>query len=625
MKKTFRLTLLICLVLVASVLLFSACNPDTNTQTTPDASVITTPTTTEHSHVWTDWISVKEVKCEETGLLQRYCTDCHYTESQPIDALGHTEVIDAAVDATCKSTGLTQGSHCATCGTVLVKQETVGIGSHNMVNGVCTVCGEGSTSKLEYDITIWVSERYGVAEQFKQQIQAFMNANPGIVINLKIECVTEADAGHRVLADVASAPDIYCFAQDQLARLVQANALLPLESSIATNIVANNDKSSVAAATMNNIVYAYPMTSDNGYYMYYDTSIITPEEAESLEALIAACEKSGKKFRFALEDAWYTASFFFATGCESTWFTDENGNFVTVKDTFNSANGLIAMRGMQMLAQSSCYDSDSNIFTDAGVIVTGIWNRYAAESHFGANLGATDLPSFTVDGTTYHLGSYSGHKLIGVKPQDDPQKEAVLSLLAQFLTGEECQLQRYNEFDWVPSNLAAQQSTTVQANPSIVALTKQSEFAIPQGNIAGVFWDNARFLGEATKKANSIDELQKALDDYSAAINKSFIVTKGTYTVIGTVNGTMWDTDFEMTEDPESIWTSVEIFDLKVGDEFKVRLDYNWNISYGNNTDNADPYNSYRGNYTVKKAGSYYIQIVVNQNGTAVINLIPAN
>ena len=31
------------------------------------------------------------------------------------------------------------------------------------------------------------------------------------------------------------------------------------------------------------------MTSDNGYYMYYNKSLITEEEAESLESIIAAC------------------------------------------------------------------------------------------------------------------------------------------------------------------------------------------------------------------------------------------------------------------------------------------------------------------------------------------------
>ena len=37
----------------------------------------------------------------------------------------HTEVIDAAVAPTEDATGLTEGSHCSVCGTVLKAQEVV--------------------------------------------------------------------------------------------------------------------------------------------------------------------------------------------------------------------------------------------------------------------------------------------------------------------------------------------------------------------------------------------------------------------------------------------------------------------------------------------------------------------
>ena len=48
-----------------------------------------------------------------------------------------------------------------------------------------------------YDITMWVSEKEGVSDLFKTQIKAFMDANPGIVINAQIEGVSEADADRK--------------------------------------------------------------------------------------------------------------------------------------------------------------------------------------------------------------------------------------------------------------------------------------------------------------------------------------------------------------------------------------------------------------------------------------------
>ena len=59
----------------------------------------------------------------------------------------HTEVTDAAREATCTETGLTEGKHCAKCGEVLLKQETVPAKGHDFVDGVCTVCGH---KQLDY-------------------------------------------------------------------------------------------------------------------------------------------------------------------------------------------------------------------------------------------------------------------------------------------------------------------------------------------------------------------------------------------------------------------------------------------------------------------------------------------
>ncbi len=468
-----------------------------------------------------------------------------------------------------------------------------------------------------YDITMWVSEKEGVAAQFQEQIDAFEAANPGIVINASIEGVTEADAGSKVVADVASAPDIYCFAQDQLARLVQAAALAAPGKGAAETITANNDKGAVAAASVAGTLYAYPMTSDNGYYMYYDTSIISEEDAESLEAIIAACEANNVKFRYALENAWYTASFFFATGCHSNWSMNEAGEFTSVDDTFNSAEGLAAMKGMQKLAKSPAYDANADIFTDAGVVITGIWNAGAAAEHFGENLGATDLPSFEVDGNSYHLGSYTGNKLMGVKPQADAKKAAVLSLLAQYLTGEECQLARFESFEWGPSNINAQASDAVQANASLAALAKQNGFGQPQGQIHGAWWDIAKVLGADAKAAASDADLQTALDTYKAAIDGLFQMTdeqKNAWGVIGGICGTSWDTDFAMTEGPDGTYTS-EALELKAGEEFKVRQGAAWDVNFGVEFNGA--------NIVVEADGTYYVQLVWDgaENGT--VTLIP--
>ena len=388
--------------------------------------------------------------------------------------------------------------------------------------------GEDANTDLNgtYNITKWVSEVDGVASQVKEQIDAFEAANPGIVINALIEGVNEGDVASKVLTDVASAPDMYFFAQDQLSRLIQAAALAAPGKNAQEPLRENNDEISVDSSTVGGTIYAYPMTSDNGYFMYYDKSIISESDAQDMTKIIKACESAGKKFRFALENAWYTASFFLGAGCVSSWSTDSDGNFNGVEDDFNSDKGLIAMKGMMELTQSKCYDSDADVFTDAGVVISGIWNYGAASEFFGKNLGITDLPSYTVDGKSYHLGSFSGNKLLGVKPQSDAKKAAVLSKLALYLTGEECQEQRFDRFQWGPSNIKVQSSDKVKSNSALTALAEQNKFATPQGQIHGSWWDIAKVLGADAKRASSQEDLKKALNNNEKAISRIVPLTK---------------------------------------------------------------------------------------------------
>ena len=74
--------------------------------------------------------------CTEEGYTTNVCIACgdsYLVENSNTTATGHTEVIDAAVEATCTTTGLTEGSHCSVCGTVIVEQQNVATVPHTEV------------------------------------------------------------------------------------------------------------------------------------------------------------------------------------------------------------------------------------------------------------------------------------------------------------------------------------------------------------------------------------------------------------------------------------------------------------------------------------------------------------
>lgn len=79
----------------------------------------------EHEHVWGEWTVTKAATCTETGVETRTCSVCGETETRAIEATGHTIVVDPAVAPTYDDTGLTEGSHCSVCNTVIKAQEIV--------------------------------------------------------------------------------------------------------------------------------------------------------------------------------------------------------------------------------------------------------------------------------------------------------------------------------------------------------------------------------------------------------------------------------------------------------------------------------------------------------------------
>ena len=480
-------------------------------------------------------------------------------------------------------------------------------GSANTNTGDVNTGDTGATNDKPlagtYDIKVWVAE--AIVELTKTQIDNFNATNEdGIVINATIEAVGEGEAATQMTNDVEAGADIYCFAQDQAARLIQAGALAKLGVAAAEIVSAANDPGVVAAAMSGGEMWAYPLTSDNGYFMYYDKSVISEDQIDSMEALIAACEAAGRTFTFELEgSAWYAASFFFATGCESTWTTDADGTCIDVYDTFNSPEGLIAVKGMQKLVTSSCYNNASQTASfeaaiPAAVVISGTWDYDTAAKILGDNLGVTDLPSFEVDGNSYHLGSYNGCKLMGVKPQVDAVKAAALHKLAQYLTSEEAQRERFNAQSWGPANLNAQKDEAVQSNPGLKALLEQAPYSVPQGQIHGSWWDIAKVIATGVKEATDDAALQATLDAYSASIAGLFNMSEevlNAYTVIGSINGDGWTQDLPMTEQADGTWKSDEAYTMDAGVEFKCRQGKNWDVAFP-----AE-------NYVVENAGTYYI------------------
>ena len=99
----------------------SVCNTVIKAQTTVAAL----------GHSWDGGKITKAATCTTAGTKTYTCTRCKKTRTETIAATGHKAVKDAAVAATCETTGKTEGSHCSVCGTVIKAQTTTAALGHD--------------------------------------------------------------------------------------------------------------------------------------------------------------------------------------------------------------------------------------------------------------------------------------------------------------------------------------------------------------------------------------------------------------------------------------------------------------------------------------------------------------
>ena len=97
-------------------------------------------------HSWDSGKVTKAATCTATGTKIYTCTRCKKTRTETIVATGHKAVKDAAVAATCETTGKTEGSHCSVCGTVLKAQTTTAALGHNWDSGKVTKAATCTTA-----------------------------------------------------------------------------------------------------------------------------------------------------------------------------------------------------------------------------------------------------------------------------------------------------------------------------------------------------------------------------------------------------------------------------------------------------------------------------------------------
>ena len=347
------------------------------------------------------------------------------------------------------------------------------------------------------DIQLWCSELEAYQNVMKELTDKFKEQYSDVDFNITIGAVSEQEAKDKVLEDIDAAADVFVFADDQVNDLVNAGALQEVAATYTYDPAETNSEATVAAATKDGKLYAYPLTASNGYFLYYDSNIFSEEDVASWEALEAKAEEAGTKVGMNIADGWYVYGFFAGAGCTLS-MNEDNSN----ECDWNNETGLAVAESIENIASSPAFvnvaDQDAiTMLTDGtlGAYVSGTWNATSFQDQYGDGYAACKLPTFDVNGTATQMGSYAGYKFVGVNSH--AKNVGWSMLLAEG-----------------PANLAAASQID---SPALAALAAQSAYA-DQQLVGSNYWDPAKALGQ-----NLVDgaaDLQKVLDDAVAGITQ---------------------------------------------------------------------------------------------------------
>lgn len=381
--------------------------------------------------------------------------------------------------------------------------------------------GEGGVVSL----TVWAEETNHdmlgkMIESFKQQYAG--QAEFDFQIAVSSDAQTKSD----VLGDIHNAADVFFFADDQLSSLAAGGALARVPN--ADEVRAANTEGAVAAASIGDILYAYPMTADNGYFLYYDKAYFTEEDVQTMDRILEVAAENEKKFSMEWDSGWYLYSFFGNTGLDFGINDDGVTNHCNWNTTEGDITGVDIVNAMLDIAAHPGFlnEPDGEFIAkvqDGTVIagVSGVWNAMEIQAAWGSDYGAVKLPTFTCAGRQIQMSSFVGYKMAGANAYSGHVDWALK--FADWVTNEQNQILRFEERNQGPSNIKAAASDAVGEVPAIQAVIAQSEYGVLQ-RVGNNYWDPFVTFGENLAAGNpSGTAPQEIIDTLVAGITASAV------------------------------------------------------------------------------------------------------
>lgn len=379
-----------------------------------------------------------------------------------------------------------------------------------------------TTDKENVSLTVWGDKEDN--ELLSEIIEGFKKeyANEAD-FDIKIGAVGEAECKDKILSDIHKAADVFAFADDQISVLAASGVLEPIYN--ADKVKEENVDGAVKATIINDKLYAYPMTADNGYFLYYNKKYLSESDVQTLEGILNSAERNNKKFAMDLGSGWYLYSFFGNTGLKMGLNNDGVTNYCNWNTNEGNVSGLDIAKYINNMAVKSSFinvmdDGLIKGMEDGSIIagISGVWLDSKMKEILGDSYAAEKLPTYNCAGKDIQMSTLTGYKFIGVNSYSNNKDWAMK--LGEWITNENNQSLRFEKRRQGPANKNA---AKVSKSPAIEALLKEAEFGQLQ-RIGANYWNPMHDFGlTLSSRSMSEGEISNLLNDTVKGITKSII------------------------------------------------------------------------------------------------------
>ena len=221
----------------------------------------------------------------------------------------------------------------------------------SMLMGTC-----GCAKKEKVRLTVWGSE--ASQEMLREMADAFISLHAKEVdLEIVLRVEDEDTVADNAVSNPEQLADVFSFAGDQLPRLVNAGVLLPVEDGADAVIEANGgaDSAAIQEASKDGVLYAYPLTASNGYFMYYNAEYFDESDVESFDQMLRVAEQAGKSVAMDWTSGWYIYSFFGGAGMQICLAEDGKSNVCDWNRTDGAYKGTDVAEAMIAISGSKAF------------------------------------------------------------------------------------------------------------------------------------------------------------------------------------------------------------------------------------------------------------------------------